>query len=501
MSEFLENNEMNEEVESTEVEETKVENEEVEVETETESEETVEVQAEETATETTEVETSEEKEAEETTDSDSMTTMADALDSVLEIKKGDTVTADVLAFDEDNQVRVAIKNSGGLEGVIPLKELAATRVEDPSEVVSIGDEIELVVLKPIKDKENGNFLLSKTQLEAKKVWADIKEIADRGETIEAPVKEIVKGGLVVDAGVRGFVPASMVEDYFVDDFSPYKGQTLEFKIVEIDADENRLILSHKEIAREKREAERMGQLEEDSIIEGKVARLTNFGAFIDLGGVDGLVHISRIAHEHVKHPSDKLTVGDVINVKVLSVDEEEGRISLSIKDTLAGPWDDIEEKAPEGSVHKGIVKRLTNFGAFVEVFPGVEGLVHISQIAHEHIATPEDRLTEGQEVDVKVLSADPEAQRLSLSIKALLDKPEGFEEKQEEVSRPTNDPHTRKPKQNNRNNQSRSQTKNHNQSSKNTSTSINDSASEGSFTLGDMLGSDAFKNLQEDSEN
>ncbi|WP_235991479.1 30S ribosomal protein S1 [Facklamia lactis] len=433
-----------------------------------------------------------------------MTTMADALDSVLEIKKGDTVTADVLAFDEDNQVRVAIKNSGGLEGVIPLKELAATRVEDPSEVVSIGDEIELVVLKPIKDKENGNFLLSKTQLEAKKVWADIKEIAERGETIEAPVKEIVKGGLVVDAGVRGFVPASMVEDYFVDDFSPYKGQTLEFKIVEIDADENRLILSHKEIAREKREAERterMGQLEEDSIIEGKVARLTNFGAFIDLGGVDGLVHISRIAHEHVKHPSDKLTVGEVINVKVLSVDEEEGRISLSIKDTLAGPWDDIEEKAPEGSVHKGIVKRLTNFGAFVEVFPGVEGLVHISQIAHEHIATPEDRLTEGQEVDVKVLSADPEAQRLSLSIKTLLEKPEGFEEKQDEISRPTNDPHTRKPKQNNRNTQSRSQAKNHNQSSKNTSSSINDSASEGSFTLGDMLGSDAFKNLQEDTEN
>ncbi|MCR8968968.1 30S ribosomal protein S1 [Facklamia sp. 7083-14-GEN3] len=426
--------------------------------------------------------------------------MEDALDSVLDIKRGDTVYGDVLAFDENNQVRVAIKNSGGLEGVIPTNELAATRVEDPTEVVAIGDEIELVVIKPIQDKENGNFLLSKKRVDAKKVWAELKEKSENGETIEAPVKDVVKGGLVVDAGVRGFVPASMVEDFFVDDFSPYKGQTLEFKIIEIDENDNRLILSHKEIAREKRDAERaerMEQLEENTIVEGKVARLTNFGAFIDLGGVDGLVHISRIAHEHVKHPSDKLTVGDTIEVKILSIDKEEGRISLSIKDTLEGPWENIEEKAPEGSVHTGTVKRLTNFGAFVEVFPGVEGLVHISQIAHEHIETPQDRLTEGQEVEVKVLSTDAEAQRLSLSIKALLDKPEGYEEPVRRERQESND--SDRPRRPRRNRNTNNQTANRSNQPRQNTNSINDAANEGSFTLGDMLG-DAFKSLQDDAE-
>lgn len=424
-----------------------------------------------------------------------ITNMADALDSVQEIKVGDIVTADVLAFDESNQVRVAIKNSGGLEGVIPKNELATSRVEDPSEVVSIGDELELVVVKPIKDKENGNYLLSKKRIDARKVWAELEEKHANKETIEAPVKDVVKGGLVVDAGVRGFVPASMVEDYYVDDFSSYKGQTLEFQIVELDPADNRLILSHKEIARQKREAERserLSELEEGSIVEGKVARLTNFGAFIDLGGVDGLVHISRIAHEHVKHPSDKLTVGDTVEVKILSIDEEEGRISLSIKDTLPGPWDDIEEKASEGTVLKGVVKRLVSFGAFVEVFPGVEGLVHISQICHEHIETPSDRLSEGQEVEVKVLSADPQEKRLSLSIKALLDRPADFEEKQEEAPKP------RRNKATNRNNQRR-QSEKTNQQTGATSTSLNDAATEGSFTLGDLLGKD-FAELQQDAE-
>ena len=500
MSEFVENNEVKEEEVKEEIEnqEEQVVSEEVEAPAEeTEAvEEATEAPAEETPAEETPAEEAEEP-AEEADHSETMTSMADALDSVLDIKVGDLVTGDVLAFDENNQVRVAIKNSGGLEGVIPRNELAATRVEDPSEVVSIGDEIELVVVKPIQDKENGNYLLSKKRVDARKVWEELAEKVEAGETIEAPVKEVVKGGLVVDAGVRGFVPASMVEDYFVDDFTPYKGQTLEFKIVELDPNDNRLILSHKEIAREKREAERqqrLDELEEDSIVEGTVARLTNFGAFIDLGGVDGLVHISRIAHDHVKHPSDRLTVGETVEVKILSVDKEEGRISLSIKDTLPGPWDDIEEKAPEGSVHKGTVKRLTNFGAFVEVFPGVEGLVHISQISHEHIETPQDRLTEGQEVDVKVLSADPEAQRLSLSIKALLDKPEGFVEREEEDSnRPQR---ARKPRPSRR--QERPQA-NKGQAPAGSSTSLNDSATEGSFTLGDMLG-DSLKALQDDAE-
>lgn len=416
----------------------------------------------------------------------SMETMEDALDSVKEIKVGDTVYGDVLAFD-DNQVRVSIKESGGLEGVIPKNELSSTPIDEMTEIVNIGDEIELVVLKPIKDKENGNFLLSKKRVDAKKVWTELQEKFNNNEVIEAPVNSVVKGGLVVDTGVRGFVPASMVEDHYVEDFSPYVGQTLKFMIVEIEPSENRLILSHKEIAKkesEEKRASRLEELEEGSIIEGTVARLVNFGAFIDLDGVDGLVHISRIAHEHVEKPSDYLTPGETVKVKVLSVDQEQGRVSLSIKDTLAGPWDDIEEKAPVDSVLKGTVKRLTSFGAFVEVFPGVEGLVHISQIAHEHIATPHEKLEEGQEIDVKVLSVDPEEHRLSLSIKALLDKPE-VDETEEAVQQAPRQKRDRGNRQASK------------RSSSNFSQSSDDS--EGGFTLADMLG-DALDQFKSDEE-
>ena len=338
----------------------------------------------------------------ETVENQQLQTMEDALDSVLDIKPGDVVKGDVLAF-EDNQVRVSIKESGGLEGVIPRRELSAKPFNEFTEVVNIGDEVEVVVLKPIRDKENGNFLLSRKRLESKKVWAELKEKFDNKEIITAPVKEAVKGGLVVDLGLRAFVPASMVDSFYVEDLKVYVGQTLDFVIVELDEKENRLILSHKEIAERERAEKRaaaLANLVEGSIVEGTVARLTNFGAFVNLGDVDGLV-----------------------NVKVLSVNPEDGRVSLSIKDTLEGPWDNIQEKAGEGTVLKGTVKRLTDFGAFVEVLPGVEGLVHISQISHEHIATPGEKLQEGQEVDVKVLSVNPEDQRLSLSIKALLERP------------------------------------------------------------------------------
>lgn len=354
-----------------------------------------------------------------------LTSMEDALNSVSSITVGDVVKAEVIAFD-DNQVRVLIKESGGLEGVVPRNELAAAPTGELQELVSIGEEIELVVLKPIKDKENGNYLLSKKRVDSRKIWAEIQEKADNGETVTGPVVDVVKGGLVVDLGVRAFVPASMVEDRFVEDFSSYKDQTLEFAIVEIDPKENRLILSRKEIARRERDAKRaeaLESIEEGSIVEGTVARLTNFGAFINLGGIDGLVHVSRISHQHVKRPADALTVGETVSVKVLSVDKETGKVSLSIKDTQEGPWENIATKAPEGATLIGTVKRLTDFGAFVEVLPGVEGLVHVSQISHEHIATPKDKLTEGQEVEVKVLSSDEEQQRLSLSIKALLEKP------------------------------------------------------------------------------
>ena len=240
----------------------------------------------------------------------------------------------------------------------------------------------------------------------------------------------------MDAGVRAFVPASMVSDHYVDNLAQFKGQTLAFEIVEIEPSENRLILSRKNLVAAEKAAKRAAVFEaiqEGSVVTGKVARLTNFGAFIDLGGVDGLVHISQISHEHVAKASDKLKVGEEVQAKVISVDPESGRVSLSIKDTLAGPWDNIEERAAVGSVLDGLVKRLTTFGAFVELFPGVEGLVHISQIAHQHIATPYEVLKEGQEVQVKVLEVHPEQQRISLSIKALQEAPKPEKEEVEEV--------------------------------------------------------------------
>lgn len=350
-------------------------------------------------------------------------TMQDVLDEALSIEVGDTVKGEVLSI-QDRQAIVGIIG-GGVEGVIPYNELSAKPFDEVTEILNVGDVVDLVVIKQIKDKENGSFLLSKRRVDAKIVWKDIQDKFENNEIIEAPVKDVVKGGLVVDVGVRGFVPASMVEDHFVEDFSSYKGKVMTFKIVELEPSENRLILSHKAVVESEKEANKgklMDELVAGDVVEGTVARLTNFGAFVDLGGVDGLVHISQIAHEHVKNPGDVLSIGQTVKVKILSIDKENGRVSLSIKDTLAGPWDAIAEKAPIGAVLTGVVKRLTSFGAFVEVFPGVEGLVHISQISHQHIATPHEVLQEGQEIQVKVLDAKEDEQRLSLSIKALEEK-------------------------------------------------------------------------------
>ena len=361
-------------------------------------------------------------------------TMQDALDIVKDIQIGDLVQGEVLTL-QDKQAIVGIIG-GGVEGVIPFNELSTSPVERVEDVLSVGDVVDLVVIKQIKDKENGSFLLSKKRVDARKVWEDIQAKFDNKEIIEAPVVDAVKGGLVVDAGVRAFVPASMVSDHYVDNLAQFKGQTLAFEIVEIEPSENRLILSRKNLVAAEKAAKRAAVFEaiqEGSVVTGKVARLTNFGAFIDLGGVDGLVHISQISHEHVAKASDKLKVGEEVQAKVISVDPESGRVSLSIKDTLAGPWDNIEERVAVGSVLDGLVKRLTTFGAFVELFPGVEGLVHISQIAHQHIATPHEVLKEGQEVQVKVLEVHPEQQRISLSIKALQEAPKPEKEEVEEV--------------------------------------------------------------------
>lgn len=372
--------------------------------------------------------------------------LEEALNSVKEVKVGDVVKGEVLTIDESNQVIVGIENTG-VEGVVPVRELSVN-ADKVADTYKAGDMLDLVVIARIgSDKEGGSYLLSQRRLEARRVWNEIEDKFKAGETIKAPVTQVVKGGLVVDAGIRGFVPASMVSDHFVEDLNQFKGQELELKIVEIEPSDNRLILSRKELVQAEREAKRQAVMEKlvaGNVVEGKVARLTNFGAFIDLGGVDGLVHVSEISYERVNKPADALKVGQEVKVKVLSVDAEKGRISLSIKQTLPEPWEQVPEQVAEGDVLEGTVKRLTSFGAFVEVLPGVEGLVHISQISHKHIATPNEVLTSGEKVQVKVLSVDAADHRLALSIKALQEKPavekkEAAPKKEEKVEIPEED--------------------------------------------------------------
>ncbi|MDR4936484.1 30S ribosomal protein S1 [Rossellomorea marisflavi] len=321
---------------------------------------------------------------------------------------------------EEKQVLVDVQDSK-VDGIIPISELSSLHIETASDVVSEGDVLELIVTKV----EEELLVLSKRKVDAEKAWEDMKDRFERGEIFEAEVKDVVKGGLVVDLGVRGFVPASLVEDHYVEDFADYKNKTLTFKIVELDQEKNRLILSHRAVVEaEKQEQKKqlLVDIESGSVLEGTVQRITDFGAFVDIGGVDGLVHISQLSHEHVEKPSDVVTEGQKVTVKVLSVDRDNERISLSIKETLPGPWSEIASKAPKGTVLEGVVKRLVSYGAFVEVFPGVEGLVHISQISHKHIGTPHEVLQENQDVKVKVLDVNEADQRLSLSIKALEEK-------------------------------------------------------------------------------
>ncbi len=326
---------------------------------------------------------------------------------------------------DEKAVTVSIPGAP-FDGIVPISELSSLHIEKASDVISVGDELELMITKV----EEENYVLSKRKVDAVKAWDTLEQQFHAEEIFEAEVKDIVKGGLVVDLGVRGFVPASLVEDYFVDDFKDYKGKSLSFKIVELDKEKNRLILSHRAVVEAEKASQKkdvINQIKTGDVLDGKVQRIASFGAFIDLGGIDGLVHISQVSHEHVSDVSEVLSEGQEVKVKVLSVDIENERISLSIKETIPGPWSNIEERAAKGTVLDGKVKRLTSFGAFVEVFPGVEGLVHISQIAHKHINTPHEALKEGQEVQVKVLDVNAKEGRLALSIKDLLENSEAEE--------------------------------------------------------------------------
>ncbi|MCD8511470.1 MAG: 30S ribosomal protein S1 [Bacillus sp. (in: Bacteria)] len=330
--------------------------------------------------------------------------------SVGEIVKG-TVTK---VEDKQAYVNVGYK----LDGIIPISELSSLHVEKVSDVLQEGQEVELKVIKSTDEE----LVLSKKAVAAERAWETMVDKLATGETFEAEVADVVKGGLVVDVGVRGFIPASLVERHFVEDFSDYKGKSLRLKVIEMDKEKNKLILSQRAVldeeAKEKKQ-KTLSDIKPGDVLEGTVQRLTDFGAFVDIGGVDGLVHISQLAHHHVESPSEVINEGDVVKVKVLGVDPDNERISLSIKETLPGPWEAVEGKIKQGDVVEGVVKRLVSFGAFIEVVPGVEGLVHISQIANKHIGTPGEVLKEGESVKAKVLDINLADKRISLSIRAL----------------------------------------------------------------------------------
>ena len=363
-----------------------------------------------------------------------MNEFEDLLNSVSQVEPGDVVSAEVLTVDA-NQANVAISGTG-VEGVLTLRELTNDRDADINDFVKVGEVFDVLVLRQVvgKDTDTVTYLVSKKRLEARKAWD--KLVGREEEVVTVKGTRAVKGGLSVEfEGLRGFIPASMLDTRFVRNTERFVGQEFEAKIKEVDPKENRFILSRREVveaATAAARAEVFGKLAAGDVVTGKVARITSFGAFIDLGGVDGLVHLTELSHERNVSPKSVVSVGDEIEVKVLDLNEEEGRVSLSLKATTPGPWDGVEQKLAAGDVIEGTVKRLTDFGAFVEVLPGIDGLVHISQISHKRVENPKDALKVGQEVTVKVLEVNAAAERVSLSIKALEERPAQEEGQKEE---------------------------------------------------------------------
>ena len=344
----------------------------------------------------------------------------DALKQMQGVEVGDIVNVEVLDV-EDGQIDVGVENAG-VEGVITRREYTSDRNADLRDLVKPGDKFKALVLRRAGgDKENGEFFFSVTRLKEREAYDKLQKDFEDGNAVEGTVTSSVRGGLIVDVGTRGFLPASLISNRYVSDLKPYIGKTMKLKITEIDPNKNRLILSHKDLVEEEREEafdKVASQLVVGDVIEGKVSRLTNFGAFIDVGGVDGLVHISEISYKHVDKPSDALKAGQDVKVKVIGIDNDRHRISLSIKQTEPSPFEQATANLNEGDVFEGEVKSLTNFGAFVEVADGIQGLVHVSEISNKHVDKPSDVLKVGQTVKVKVLNIDPSDRRISLSIKA-----------------------------------------------------------------------------------
>ena len=340
----------------------------------------------------------------------------DAIDgTIVEFDDGDIVKGIVVKVDRDE---VLLDIGFKSEGVIPARELSIRHDADPSEIVSLGEEIEALVLQ--KEDKEGRLVLSKKRAQYERAWGTIERIKEADGMVSGPVIEVVKGGLILDIGLRGFLPASLVELRRVRDLLPYVGRSLEAKIIELDKNRNNVVLSRRawleETQKEQRE-EFLDNLKPGEVRKGVVSSVVNFGAFVDLGGMDGLVHVSELSWKHVDHPGSVVAVGDEILVQVLDVDLDKERISLSLKATQQDPWQEFANAHRVGELVYGRVTKLVPFGAFVQVGEGIEGLVHISEMAAHHVDLPEQVVTPGEELWVKIIDIDLQRRRISLSIK------------------------------------------------------------------------------------
>jgi small subunit ribosomal protein S1 len=335
--------------------------------------------------------------------------------SLRDFKEGDIVDGEIVKIDRDE---VLLDIGYKSEGVIPAKELSIRHDVDPNEVVHVGDHVEALVLQ--KEDKEGRLILSKKRAQYERAWGRIEEVMRSGGTIRGPVIEVVKGGLILDIGLRGFLPASLVDLRRVRDLHPFVGQELEAKIIELDRNRNNVVLSRRAFLEESQSEGRkkfLESLQKGERRKGTVSSIVNFGAFIDLGGVDGLVHVSELSWKHVDHPSEVVQVGQEVEVEVLDVELERERVSLSLKATQEDPWKEFERRYSAGEIIDGQVTKLVPFGAFVRVAPGIEGLVHISEISDQHVDSPESVLSVGDEVRVKVIEVEVARRRVSLSMR------------------------------------------------------------------------------------
>ena len=336
--------------------------------------------------------------------------------TIIDFDEGDMVNGTVVKIGYDE---VLLDIGYKSEGVIPVRELSIRKDADPSTIVSMGDEIEALVLT--KEDKDGRLILSKKRAEYERAWNRIEEMFNAGQNVEGEVIEVVKGGLILDIGLRGFLPASLVDLRRVKDLTAYMGTRIEARVIEMDRNRNNVVLSRRVVLEEARKEERseiLSKLKPGMRLKGNVSSIVDFGAFVDLGGIDGLVHISELSWNHVNHPSEVVKVGQEVEVEVLDVDMNRERISLGLKQTTEDPWRSLVKKYPVGAIVEGKVTKLVPFGVFVELGDGIEGLVHISEMAKAHVDQPSQVTKAGETVHVKVMEIDLDRRRVSLSMKS-----------------------------------------------------------------------------------